>query len=81
MTQALGASIGGRPVPGVMEVLATCDTIESEAARIANTNFIRVSANEPFAIRDGRLIIGPQQDCSCIAAEVVLDALGESRNQ
>ncbi|MEG0922731.1 MAG: type 1 glutamine amidotransferase domain-containing protein [Comamonas sp.] len=52
-------------------------TIETEAAKIANTNFVRLSANEPFAIRDGRLITGQQQYSSGITAELVLEALSE----
>jgi putative intracellular protease/amidase len=52
-------------------------TIESEAARIEGTNFLRCAANEPFAIRDGRLITGQQQYSSAITAELVLEALDE----
>lgn len=52
-------------------------TIQSEAAGIANTTFLCRGANEPFAIRDGRLITGQQQYSSGLTAELVLDALDE----
>lgn len=52
-------------------------TIESEAAKMTNTRFLCRTANEPFAIRDGRLITGQQQYSSGITAELVLEALDE----
>lgn len=52
-------------------------TIESEAAGIAGTSFLCRGPNEPFAIRDGRLITGQQQYSSGLTAELVLDALEE----
>ena len=52
-------------------------TIETEAAKISGTSFRRLGANEPFAIRDGRLITGQQQYSSAITAELVLEALDE----
>lgn len=52
-------------------------TIESEAKRIESTSFLCRAANEPFTIRDGRLITGQQQYSSGITAELVLDALDE----
>lgn len=52
-------------------------TIQGEAAGIANTTFLCQGANEPFAIRDGRLITGQQQYSSGLTAELVLDALDE----
>jgi putative intracellular protease/amidase len=52
-------------------------TIESEAAALPNTQFLCRAANEPFAIRDGRLITGQQQYSSAITAELVLEALDE----
>lgn len=52
-------------------------TIQSEASRIKGTYFLCDSANEPFAVRDGRLITGQQQYSSGITAELVLDALDE----
>ncbi|MFI8683583.1 winged helix-turn-helix transcriptional regulator [Brevundimonas diminuta] len=52
-------------------------TIESEAASIAGTSFLCRGANEPFAIRDGRLITGQQQYSSGITADLVLEALDE----
>ncbi|EQB05875.1 type 1 glutamine amidotransferase domain-containing protein [Sphingobium baderi] len=52
-------------------------TIESEAAGISGTSFLCRNANEPFAIRDGRLITGQQQYSSALTADLVLEALGE----
>lgn len=52
-------------------------TIQSEAARIDDTSFLCRGANEPFAVRDGRLITGQQQYSSAITAELVLEALDE----
>ena len=52
-------------------------TIQSEAASIEGTTFLCRSANEPFAIRNGRLITGQQQYSSGLTAELVLDALDE----
>jgi putative intracellular protease/amidase len=52
-------------------------TIESEAARMEGTSFLCRQANEPFAIRDGRLITGQQQYSSAITADLVLEALDE----
>ncbi|ROT93464.1 type 1 glutamine amidotransferase domain-containing protein [Altererythrobacter sp. FM1] len=52
-------------------------TIESEAAGIAGTSFLCRNANEPFAIRDGRLITGQQQYSSALTADLVLEALDE----
>jgi putative intracellular protease/amidase len=52
-------------------------TIQSEAAGMAGTRFLCRGANEPFAVRDGRLITGQQQYSSAITAELVLEALEE----
>jgi putative intracellular protease/amidase len=52
-------------------------TIQSEAAAMVGTSFLCRGANEPFAIRDGRLITGQQQYSSGITAELVLEALQE----
>lgn len=52
-------------------------TIQGEAARMDGTTFLCRGANEPFAIRDGRLITGQQQYSSGLTAELVLDALDE----
>ncbi|PRA48288.1 glutamine amidotransferase [Ochrobactrum sp. MYb68] len=52
-------------------------TIQSEAARMEGTSFLCLGPNEPFAIRDGRLITGQQQYSSGLTAELVLDALDE----
>ncbi|ASV84202.1 DJ-1/PfpI family protein [Ochrobactrum quorumnocens] len=52
-------------------------TIQSAAMDIAGTTFLCQAANEPFAIRDGRLITGQQQYSSGITAELMLEALDE----
>jgi putative intracellular protease/amidase len=52
-------------------------TIQSEAAHLNCTSFLCRGANEPFAVRDGRLITGQQQYSSAITAELVLEALDE----
>lgn len=52
-------------------------TIQSEAGGIDGTSFLCRPANEPFAIRDGRLITGQQQYSSGITSELVLEALDE----
>lgn len=52
-------------------------TIQGEAAGIEGTTYLCRGANEPFAIRDGRLITGQQQYSSGLTAELVLDALDE----
>ncbi|RIX83191.1 type 1 glutamine amidotransferase domain-containing protein [Acidovorax cavernicola] len=52
-------------------------TIQSEARLIEGTRFLCRPANEPFAVRDGRLITGQQQYSSGITADLVLEALDE----
>lgn len=52
-------------------------TIQGEAARIERTSFLCRGVNEPFAIRDGRLITGQQQYSSALTAELALEALDE----
>ncbi|TDK28626.1 type 1 glutamine amidotransferase domain-containing protein [Luteimonas aestuarii] len=52
-------------------------TIESELAGVEGTSFLCRGPNEPFAIRDGRLITGQQQYSSALTAELVLEALDE----
>lgn len=51
--------------------------IETEARKIANTNFIVKNAFEPFAVRDGYLITGQQQNSGAEAAKLVIEALGK----
>lgn len=53
-------------------------TIQHEASRLESTRFVCGAANEPFAVRDGRLITGQQQFSSGITAELVLEALDEA---
>jgi len=50
--------------------------IESEARKLANTNFVTGGLFRPFAVRDGRLITGQQQFSGAPAAELVIEALG-----
>lgn len=52
-------------------------TIQSEASRLGIKGFHCRGANEPFAIRDGRLITGQQQYSSELTADLVMDALDE----
>jgi len=52
-------------------------TIQGEAAGLAGTTFLCRGADEPFAIRDGRLITGQQQYSSELTAQLVLEALDE----
>lgn len=52
-------------------------TIQSEAERINGTSFLCRAADEPFAVRDGRLITGQQQYSSGLTADLVLEALDE----
>ena len=52
-------------------------TIQSEAAGMGDTRFICGAANQPFAIRDGRLITGQQQYSSALTAALVIEALDE----
>lgn len=50
--------------------------IEEEAKTLAGTNFVVHGMFEPFAIRDGRLITGQQQNSGAAAARLVIEALG-----
>lgn len=50
--------------------------IETEARKLPDTNFITHNAFEPFAVRDGRLITGQQQNSGAAAAKLVIEALG-----
>lgn len=50
--------------------------IESEARKMSNTNFIVKNAFAPFAVRDGNLITGQQQNSGTEAARLVIEALG-----
>lgn len=50
--------------------------IETEARKLAGTNFITHNAFEEFAVRDGRLITGQQQNSGGAAARLVIEALG-----
>jgi putative intracellular protease/amidase len=50
--------------------------IETEARKLTGTNFITHNAFESFAVRDGRLITGQQQNSGRAAAKLVIEALG-----
>ncbi len=50
--------------------------IETEARRIAGTNFVVDQRFRPFAVRDGRLITGQQQFSGAAAARLVIESLG-----
>lgn len=50
--------------------------IETEARKLSGTNFIVHKAFEPFAVRDGRLITGQQQNSGAAVARLVVEALG-----
>lgn len=50
--------------------------IEEEARKIADTNFMVHGRFQPFAIRDGNLITGQQQNSGAAAAALVIEALG-----
>ena len=50
--------------------------IEDEARKLPDTNFIVQSMFRPFAVRDGALITGQQQNSGAAAAALVVEALG-----
>lgn len=50
--------------------------IEDEARRIADTNFVVGGMFREFAVRDGRLVTGQQQNSGAAAARLVVEALG-----
>lgn len=50
--------------------------IETEARKIAGTNFVTSYPFAPFAVRDGLLITGQQQVSGTAAAKLVIEALG-----
>lgn len=50
--------------------------IEEEARKIEGTNFIVSGMFKPFAVRDGNLITGQQQNSGAAAAALVIDTLG-----
>ncbi|MEM6454888.1 MAG: type 1 glutamine amidotransferase domain-containing protein [Acidobacteriota bacterium] len=49
--------------------------IESEARALPNTTFVVAPLWSPFAVRDGNLITGQQQNSGRVAAELVVEAL------
>lgn len=51
--------------------------IEDEAKEIDNTNFIVSGAFQPFALRDGNLVTGQQQNSGIAAANMIIEALGK----
>lgn len=50
--------------------------IETEARKLAGTNFVVDQAFRPFAVRDGHLVTGQQQFSGAEAARLVIEALG-----
>lgn len=50
--------------------------IESRAREIPGTNFIVDAPFRSFAVRDGRLVTGQQQDSGAAAARLVIEAVG-----
>lgn len=50
--------------------------IEEEAKKLEGTNFVVHGMFAAFAIRDGRLITGQQQNSGAAAARLVIEALG-----
>lgn len=55
--------------------------IEDEARKIENTNFVVGAPFSSFALRDGNLITGQQQNSGAAAAELVLEALEEDKKR
>jgi putative intracellular protease/amidase len=50
--------------------------IEDEARKIPGTNFVVEQPFREFAVRDGRLVTGQQQNSGSAAARLVVEALG-----
>lgn len=50
--------------------------IEDEARKIPDTNFVVDQRFRPFAVRDGLLVTGQQQNSGAAAARLVIEALG-----
>jgi len=50
--------------------------IEEEARKIPGTNFVVDQPFREFAVRDGRLVTGQQQNSGAAAARLVVEALG-----
>jgi putative intracellular protease/amidase len=50
--------------------------IEDEARKIPGTNFVVDQPFREFAVRDGRLVTGQQQNSGAAAARLVVEALG-----
>jgi putative intracellular protease/amidase len=50
--------------------------IEEEAGKLGETNFITSAPFAPFAVRDGHLITGQQQNSGTKTAKLVVEALG-----
>ncbi|MEL6346527.1 MAG: type 1 glutamine amidotransferase domain-containing protein [Myxococcota bacterium] len=53
-------------------------TIETEAKKNPNTNFVSAEPLMPFAVRDGRVITGQQQHSSGLFSALVIEALAEA---
>lgn len=55
--------------------------IEDEARKLPNTQFVTGAPFSAFAVRDGNLITGQQQNSGAAAAELVVKALEEDRKR
>lgn len=55
--------------------------IEDEARKLPRTNFIVGKPFDSFAVRDGNLVTGQQQNSGAEAARLLLEALEEDRNR
>jgi putative intracellular protease/amidase len=53
--------------------------IEDEARKMANTQFVVGAPFSAFAVKDGNLITGQQQNSGAAAAKLVVEAINESR--
>lgn len=64
-------------VNAAMGVTVFDETIEAEAGKNPNTRFETAGPFEPFAIRDGNLVTGQQQNSAALVAQLVIEALSE----
>ena len=55
--------------------------IEDEARKMTNTKFVVGAPFSAFAVKDGNLITGQQQNSGAAAAELVVEAMSEARSK
>ncbi len=55
--------------------------IEDEAKKMPRTNFVTGTPFDAFAVRDGNLITGQQQNSGAAAARLILEAMEEDKNR